>query len=39
MKKAKRTHGCDLEGKIYFVYLVCLAVTIIGLFIYFLVLN
>ena len=39
MRKAKRTNGCDLEGKIYFVYLLCLTVFVIGTFMYFVVLN
>ena len=39
MRRAKRTAGCDLEGKIYFVYLLCLAAFVIGLFIYFVILN
>ena len=39
MRKAKRTTGCDLEGKIYFVYLLCMAVLVIGMFTYFVVLH
>ena len=38
MRREKRTTGCDLEGKICFWYLVCLAVFVIGLFMYIVVL-
>ncbi len=39
MRRAKRTTGCDIEGKIYFVYLLCMAVLVIGGFMYFVILN